>query len=149
MVFSLGIFALAVTPVLVLTARWLAAPTLVVSEHLGPIGALRRSWRLTRGHFWRALGYIILLTLLNTVVFSLPLGLLQTLVLVLLTPQLIGLLSGVMAGAGYFFSILWYPFLALVLLLIYYDLRMRSENLDLELRIRALEESLRPGTLPE
>jgi hypothetical protein len=35
------------------------------------------------------------------------------------------------------------------LVLIYLDLRVRAESYDLELRIRQLEESVRPTTLPE
>jgi hypothetical protein len=40
------------------------------------------------------------------------------------------------------------PLLALTLVLVYYDLRVRKENLDLDMRIRALEMAVRPPTLP-
>jgi hypothetical protein len=37
------------------------------AEPVGPIGALRRSWALTRGHYWRLLGTFLLLLLVATV----------------------------------------------------------------------------------
>jgi hypothetical protein len=38
--------------------------------------------------------------------------------------------------------------MVLAITLIYFDLRVRNESLDLDVRVRRLEESTRPPTLP-
>jgi len=38
------------------------------AEAIGPIALIRRSWRLTRGHFWRLLGFVLLVTIVSLVV---------------------------------------------------------------------------------
>ena len=145
------IFAMAfvlLLPFAYLSARWLIAPVVILVERCGPVSSLSRSWRLTAGNFWRLFGLLLLLTILNSVVLGLPLTLLQFLTIAVMTPQIVGVLNGVLTGVSYLVSILWYPFLAFTLLLIYYDLRVRKENYDLLLRIQALEQSVRPTTLP-
>lgn len=136
-------------PVAYLTTRWLVAPVVVLTERCGPVSALSRSWQLTNGSFWRLFGLLVLLFLLNGVVVGLPVSLLQFFAVLLMSAQWIGIANGVLTGMGYLASILWYPFLALTLVLTYYDLRVRTENLDLAVRIQALERAVRPPTLPE
>ena len=55
--------------------------------------------------------------------------------------QWYGWLSGLVAGLSYFVNILWYPILVLALTLLYFDLRVRNESLDLDVRIRQLEQT--------
>lgn len=143
-----GLIFVLLLPFAYLSTRWFVAPVLILVERCGPTYALSRSWRLTEGNFWRLFGLIVLLTILNGVVLGLPLTLLQFLTIAVMTPQIVGMLNGVLTGVNYLVSILWYPFLALTLLLVYYDLRVRKENYDLVLRIQALEQSMRPTTLP-
>lgn len=142
-----GIFVM-LLPLAFLTTRWFVAPVVILTERCGPVAALQRSWHLTAGSFWRLFGLLILMVVLNSVVLSLPLSLLQFFAVILLTSQMLGAVNGVLTGFSYFVSILWYPFLALTLVLVYYDLRVRKENLDLDMRIRALEMAVRPPTLP-
>lgn len=69
--------ALAVLPVLlmipVLVVVWvrliLMTPA-AAAESVGPIALIRRSWDLTRGHFWRLLGFLVLLILVSLVVLT-------------------------------------------------------------------------------
>ncbi len=143
-----GLMFLLLLPFAYLTTRWLVAPVVIVTERLGPTTALSRSWRLTEDSFWRLFGLLILLFILNSVVLTLPLTLVQFAAFAAMTPQMFGLLNGALTGLGYLVSILWHPFLALTLTLVYYDLRVRKENFDLELRIQALEAAARPRTLP-
>ena len=143
-----GFILIMMLPLAFLTTRWFVAPVVILTERCGPVAALRRSWRLTEGSFWRLFGLLILMFVLNGVVLSLPLTLIQFFAVVLLTTQLLGAVNGVLTGLSYLISILWYPFLALTLVLVYYDLRVRKENFDLELRIRALEMAVQPPTLP-
>lgn len=147
-VLFMGFFFVMLLPFAYLTTRWIVAPVVILTERCGPVSALSRSWRLTDGSFWRLFGLLVLLVILNGVVLSLPLTLIQFIAVFLMTPQIFGLVNGVLTGLGYLVSILWYPFLALTLVLVYYDLRVRTENLDLDVRIRALEAAVRPPTLP-
>jgi hypothetical protein len=147
-VFYMAAIVAVFIPIGLLLARWVAAPTLVVAEELGPVAALSRSWQLTRHNLWRVFGYLVLLAIFNFVVLGLPMGVLQWLLIFALTTQWYAWLSGLLIGLSYLLNVLWVPFLVLALVLLYFDLRVRNESLDLEMRVRQLEESTRPGTLP-
>jgi hypothetical protein len=119
----------------------LAAPV-VVLENQGPAAALRRSLRLVRRSFWRVFG-IFLLTLLivsiASVVLQVPFSLIErftggsaqlfglaghrTVAAVLITA-----VGSIVAGA------VTRPISAGVTVLLYLDLRMRKEGLDLALQ---------------
>jgi hypothetical protein len=40
--------------------RMLMSGPIASSEHVGPIAIIRRSWELTEGHFWRLLGFLVM-----------------------------------------------------------------------------------------
>jgi hypothetical protein len=48
---------------LALWIRFMMVTPVATAEPVGPIAALRRSWALTRGHYWRLLGAFLLLLL--------------------------------------------------------------------------------------
>ncbi|MEU8145518.1 glycerophosphoryl diester phosphodiesterase membrane domain-containing protein [Nonomuraea sp. NPDC048901] len=121
----------------------LAAPA-VVLEGRGPIDALRRSWNLVTGDFWRVLGILLLTSLL----VGLVAGILE--VPFTIAGTLFGLL-GESAGAtvlstvlitigGTLGAMITYPFEAGVSGLLYADRRMRSEAFDLVLQTAAIEQ---------
>lgn len=139
-IYLIAIFVVMV-PIGLLAARWVAAPAAVVAELLGPKTSLHRSWALTRGQVWRCFGLIVVLAIFNFIVIGLPISLLQWVLMFALTPQWYGWLSGLVAGLTYFVNILWYPLLVLAFTLLYYDLRIRAESLDLDYRIRQLEQA--------
>jgi hypothetical protein len=143
------VFVAVLVPTGLMLARWIAAPTIVVAEEQGPMASLGRSWQLTRRRAWRGFGLLVLIATLNFVILGLPTSMLQWTAMIVLPPQMLGWLTGVISGLAYFLNVLWYPFLVAALVLIYLDLRVRAESYDLELRIRQLEESVRPTTLPE
>jgi len=114
----------------------------VVLERLGPGQALARSWRLVRSSFWRVFGILLLASLIVLVASSVlripftvisaafssgsaPLG--QA-----IRPSLAGLVIGAIGGiiAGAITQPIW----AGVTVLLYVDLRMRREGLDLVLQ---------------
>ena len=103
---------------------------------------------MTRNHLWRTFGYLLLLFIFNAVVLGLPMAVLQWVLLFALTTQWYAWLSGLLVGLGYLVNVLWYPFIVLALTMYYFDLRVRNESLDLEVRVRRLEESKRPASLP-
>ena len=52
---GMAVSLLALVPLVVLFVYWCLALPLVAAEDLGAISALRRSWRLVRGNWWRTL----------------------------------------------------------------------------------------------
>jgi hypothetical protein len=128
-------------------------PSLIVLERLSIRRAIRRSWSLTGGFFWRTLGILLLITVIVNVVAQIvttPLTLLFSMVLALIDPNA-AFEAYIPAAVLYILTLL----IALVLgavtavvqsaavALIYIDLRMRKEGLDLELQ-RFVEAA--PGT---
>jgi hypothetical protein len=43
--------------------RLMLMTPIAAAETVGPVGIIRRSWQLTSGHFWKLLGFIVLLML--------------------------------------------------------------------------------------
>ncbi|KAE8762191.1 glycerophosphoryl diester phosphodiesterase membrane domain-containing protein [Georgenia thermotolerans] len=111
----------------------LAAPVLML-ERSGVGDSLKRSWALTRQQFWRIFGILalayIIVGVLNSVLLV-PLSVIGALV----GPS--GALSGTMlvvsSVVSVLISALTTPFLSAVLALVYIDVRMRKEALDVEL----------------
>jgi hypothetical protein len=124
----------------------LAAPALLLEE-LGVVAAMRRSWRLVRSSFWRTLGLLLVAEILISIVsglISAPFAVAAALIdsatdNTLHTDFLANLASSSVSSIGTIVvgSIL-NPWMAAVTALIYIDLRMRREGLDLEL-IRAAD----------
>ncbi|MFZ0995098.1 MAG: hypothetical protein WAO09_03840 [Candidatus Dormiibacterota bacterium] len=106
----------------------LATPVLVL-EHLGPADSLRRSWDLTRGGAWRAFGVLLVLV-----------------IMVGIAGFLVGLLIGAAASGGggltspggrvielvgtIIVQVLLSPFVAVGLVLLYFDFRLRKEGAE-------------------
>ena len=133
---------LMVTPILYLSARWIVAVPGIVAQRLGPIESLRRSWYLTKGHIWRAIGYTVLLYLLNFVIYAIPSAVIQQVFAIFAPPEMLTWVFGLSSTLGTLFTIIWQPFYVAALLLFYYDLRVRKEGYDLSLRIKQLESEL-------
>ena len=120
-----------------LSARWVVAAPGLVEQEWGPIEALSRSWALTKGNIWRSIFYVVLLSILSFVI-TLPVLILQQFV-PLAPPQFLGVAAAVSTGIGSVFSVIWQPFYAAAIVLLYYDLRIRHEGFDLVQRIDQLE----------
>lgn len=119
--------------------RWhLVLPSMVV-EDLGIVPALRRSWDLTRGYFWRTLGILLLFAIIFgivVVVITTPLSFISafatmspgtdaqslesTMLASILVNVVITLLSFIATNMGLIVSIT-----------LYYDYRFRKEGLGL------------------
>ena len=128
LIFSLAVVLISI-PWLFLAARWIAAMPALVLERRGPIESLGYSWRLTRGNTWRAIGLIVLLTILG-IVLSLPIMFVRGILAVALSPGPSNLFvsSAIGTMATTFVQILWLPFTFVVYTLFYYDLRARKEE---------------------
>ena len=114
----------------------LAAPALLL-ERLSPAAAIRRAWRLGFSSFWRVLGIQALAGAIFLVVaylLVLPFAG-ADLALIGLTPTGPSVLSVALAAVGTVISgTVARPFLAGTAALVYCDVRMRREGLDLALR---------------
>jgi len=118
----------------------LASPALML-ERIGPAAAIGRSWRLSRGHFWRIFGIMILATLIVvilSVAMLVPVSALTSLVPV--GPDTLVVISIVMNVLQVLVSALTTPFMAAVVALTYIDVRMRKEGLDVALARAASSE---------
>ncbi|MCD5315432.1 hypothetical protein [Kineosporia babensis] len=114
-----------------------AAPALLL-ENLGVAAALRRSFGLVRGTFWRVFGITLLTAVITYIVqqiFSVPFSVIGVLLAGVadfsgasgeLVQLLITNIGTIMAGA------VVYPFTAGAVALLYLDLRMRREGMDVE-----------------
>ena len=114
--------ALFVMPLFLVTA-----PAIVV-EHLGPWAGVRRSWRLCRVRYGAVLGAGLLIAIVSTLLTVALSGL--GLVFSLLPFGWI--IDVVCRGAS---ALVTVPFVAAATTLVYLDLRIRAEGLDLELDI--------------
>jgi len=135
---------------LVVTFAWLSTklalvPSVLMVERLSIRDSVARSWSLTRGYFWRTFGITLLVAAIIgfvSQVASIPLSIVTQLATVLFDPQ-------GQKGSGVTVLLLTVGVLAVVIAvviqsitsvvqsattgLIYLDLRMRKEGLDLEL----------------
>jgi hypothetical protein len=144
----LGVMGLVVVSAWVST-RLALVPSAIVIERLRPLAAARRSWSLTIGSFWRVLGILLLTAVIVSVatnVVTVPLTLLTSILQTVLFPngeldfqtfdastafyigaQLLSALVSVVVGS------IGAVVTSANAAILYIDLRMRREGLDLEL----------------
>jgi hypothetical protein len=143
-----GLVAFVLALGLVVLGAWLGTklalvPSVIVLERAGIGRAMRRSWALTDGSFWRTFGLIFLVSAIlgfaaNVVVQ--PISFLGTILATVLDPALGDTYLAITVGttiATLVLSILIGAITSVVqaalIAVIYIDLRMRTEGLDLEL----------------
>jgi hypothetical protein len=121
-------FVLLIVPAIFVFVRFTFGSIVLVVEGRKGSKALGRSWRLAKGHFWKILGTLILAGILAGIVES-----------ILSIPG--SAAFGAIGPAGWPFyaiglslaSILTAPFTTLIAVLLYFDLRIRTEAFDLEI----------------
>ena len=126
---GLGLLACGLPALAVMTWFLVTAPV-VGAERLGPVKAMRRSARLVARRFWPVLGLIILSSIVMTL-FGYAIGLVPTAVSLLVGTDGLGWV--LTAASGILTSLITMPVVAATTVLIYLDLRVRTEGLDLEL----------------
>ncbi len=124
----LGCLAVCIGFFFVMARLGVAAPVCVV-ERAGPLTSISRSWQLTEKRFWQTLGVVLfnaiapaIFNSVLTAVVSLPLALINQ------TASTIG-----SSAAGWIVSAITTPLATAILVLLYLDLRVRREGLDLQL----------------
>lgn len=126
-----------------LFVRWSVCVPAMVEQNLGPIGALGRSWQLTKGRFWRTFAFVLLVSLLSVIIVSVPATILSQLGLLFLGQiEDMFMLQSVSTAISSLFSVIWIPLYTAAYLMYYYDLRVRNEGYDLAQRIAKFESGL-------
>jgi MFS family permease len=131
-----------------LGTRWAFTGPALLLEEQGVIAAMGRSFRLVKGSFWRVLGITLLAQVvvgIGSYLIQLPFQIISAIIQIGSNPDqlyqdfwtnlgqlAVGGVGQVIAGA------VFYPFAAAVTTLLYIDVRMRREGLDVEL-LRAAE----------
>ncbi|PYF99363.1 Membrane domain of glycerophosphoryl diester phosphodiesterase [Georgenia satyanarayanai] len=113
--------------------RLMLATCVIMLEGTGVFASIARSWRLTRGNFWRLFGIMLLTVVLVTIlvsILSVPFSMFGSVFAVQGDVMLPLILSSIGSLVGSAVSI---PVMAAVLALLYIDVRMRKEGLDVEL----------------
>jgi hypothetical protein len=114
-------------------ASWLVAPVVAAIEPVGPLHAVRRSWWLSQGHRWRILGLQILLVVLQAVLSTLISFVFVAAFISDATVRLV--LQNIVNVIA---TVLWAPIEWGTFTILYFDLRVRKEALDLQLATEAL-----------
>ncbi len=122
---------LLIVPAIWLAVAWsVAVPVLLIEGRGGP-GALRRSFALVRGRWWPVAGALLVGFLLAGVLGGIVQGLLGFLPALLFDDNLAVTAVATAVGA-IVSSLITTPFQAAIVTLLYFDLRVRKEGLDLE-----------------
>lgn len=129
-----GFFVAVLLTVWMVTRLSLVTPVVVV-EGAGPVRALGRSWRLVRRSFWRVFGILLLAGIIVTVaagILQVPFSVVGTISAhgggTHLAATIISVIGTILAGT------VTRPIAVGVTVLLYVDMRMRKEGLDLALR---------------
>jgi hypothetical protein len=118
-------FLLLIIPGIYLAVSWVMVGALVVIEGLSGTTALKRSRSLVSGHWWHAFGVLFVTMLIGTAItggFQWAFGFI---------PVLGPLLNGIVGAIAFVFY-------AAVFVVLYFDLRCRNEDFDLQLLAQGL-----------
>ncbi|MGH2811297.1 MAG: hypothetical protein ACRDI1_01105 [Actinomycetota bacterium] len=117
---------LCLIPGIIFAIKFIFGSSAVVIEGERGTKAMGRSWRLSAGYFWKVLGLIVVGIILAFVLGSI-IGLLFNLPALLIGPN-----AWFLEAAGNSLgAILTTPFTTILYVLLYFDLRIRKEGLDL------------------
>ncbi len=127
---GVAVIGFGVLPLAVMTWFLVTAPV-IGAEGAGPVMAMRRSARLVQRRFWNVLGAALVAYLVEQLFLSAIGGVPTVASLFLGTEGLAWILP---AAVGVVSAIVTMPVVAGITVLIYLDLRVRPEGLDLEMR---------------
>lgn len=124
-----------------LGVRWSLTVAAMMAEDIGPINGLRRSWNLVGGMWWRTFGILLVVYILQLVI-AIALGFFFGIIVgVALTGDLrlaVNSVGSTLLGA------IISPITTIAIVLLYFDLRVRKEGLDLD----QLAQQTSPGPAP-
>ena len=132
-----------IIPAIWLGVAWSVAFPVMIAEGQRGTAAMRRSFRLVQDRWWPTFGALFLAFLLQSfigLVLGIPLGILAFSTDGNSLPAIFfSMIVNVVA------SVITTPFMAAVLVLIYFDLRVRKEGFDLQLLAQGVGHPVSPG----
>jgi hypothetical protein len=158
LVILLPLFLAFIAAVIWVSIKLTVAPAVILVEDVGALDGIRRSWAVTRGSWWRVLGIVLVVSLLVGIISQIvliPVTLLTGLLTTVAGPQdpagqtatlqvVAGVATAVVSAAV---GAVAFAFQTSVMALLYMDLRMRSDGLDIAL-LRLLETGNDDGGIP-
>jgi len=140
----LGAIAIVTIPVVIWVAiRWSVALPALFAEGIGPVKALGRSWNLVRDNWWRTLGILIIVSIMVSLIQTALAALFDGVAAVV--PGLSDdLRAGVVTTMTTLVDALVGAITPIAIAMLYLDLRVRKEGLDLD----QLARQAAPGTAP-
>jgi len=135
---GIGGFLVAACVTVWLWVSWTMAAPAYILEGVSVVGAMRRSFRLVRGQWWRVFGILLLsflITFLLAMILQVPFSIGSAVLVATLGAESGGMLPmlAVTAIGTIIATTVTEPFRAGVVGLLYFDQRIRREGLDLEL----------------
>ena len=124
-----------------LAVRWSLVVAAMMAEDVGPIRGLGRSWSLVSGSWWRTLGILLIVGILQSII-SYALLILFTLFADIFSTG--DFRSALVSVGSTLLSALVSPITTIAVVLLYFDLRVRKEGLDLD----QLAQQTSPGPAP-
>jgi hypothetical protein len=143
-------FVACVVPGVWLYAAWSVAVPVLLIEGTGGFRALTRSYDLVKGRWWSVAGTLLVANLLALFVSSVFGFVLVPLAISGGNETAVAVLSGVTGAVG---ALITTPFIAAVVTVLYFDLRVRKEGFDLQLMawrmgVPSPQGGFRPGAMP-
>jgi hypothetical protein len=126
-------FIAIIIPGVFLAVKWSMTYAAIVAERAGPFSAMGRSWALTRGHWWRTFGTLVVLGLIAFVLFFVGLAVVGAAAVAVDDTIGTTAYAVVITVATILVLAVLYPLVAAIVTVIYYDLRVRNEGFDLQL----------------
>jgi hypothetical protein len=119
-----------------LSVAWCLSFPALLSEGLGPVAALGRSYRLVKGRWWPTFGALLVMYLLVLVISGILGALLGAVLIASVDNEAVaGVFSTIINTLS---SLITLPLMASVLTVLYFDLRVRKEGFDLQLLARGV-----------
>jgi len=140
----LGAIAIVTIPVVLwVVIRWSVALPALFAEGIGPVKAVGRSWNLVRDNWWRTLGILIIVTIMVSLIQT-ALQFLFGGVAAVVPGLSDDLRAGVLTTVTTLVDALVGAITPIAITMLYLDLRVRKEGLDLD----QLARQAAPGTAP-
>ena len=121
--------------------RWSLSVASMMAEDVGPIRGLGRSWALVKSQWWRTAGILLIVFIMQAII-GYALGFLFGVIAALATTGDVRL--AVVAVGSTLLGALINPITTIAIVLLYFDLRVRKEGLDLD----QLAQQTSPGPAP-
>jgi hypothetical protein len=123
-------------PFVWLAVAWSVSFPALLSEGIGPVEAMGRSFRLVKGRWWATFGALLVMYLLVAVISGILGALLGATLIAAVDSEVVAAVFYTIVNT--LSSLITLPLMASVLTVMYFDLRVRKEGFDLQLLARGV-----------